>query len=300
MNKQLFIEYLHDKSADLGIKELDEICSIYPFFQTAQLLYAKKLYDENDILFNQQLSLAAIYAQDRKQLYRLIHERKKEEKNEELFSQKKDTKISKSPFKIQLQIGSVISDHNNSDSSVIPILRKEDDFLEREIMKEVINSSILLESSKEIEEIPEEKEIKQKAAKKARKKPTSPANSEESTNNRTFGEWLQLLNGTVEEVAEAEDYFEAEKSENDLISDFIKSNRITIKPRSDFYDPIDKAKESVQESNSFLTPTWAKVLEGQGKYVEAIEVYQKLSLNNPEKSTYFAGLIEELKNKLKK
>jgi hypothetical protein len=40
------------------------------------------------------------------------------------------------------------------------------------------------------------------------------------------------------------------------------------------------------------------ILEKQGKYQQAIEVYQKLSLSKPEKSHYFATRISELSLKI--
>lgn len=48
----------------------------------------------------------------------------------------------------------------------------------------------------------------------------------------------------------------------------------------------------------FYTETLAKIYTQQGFYDRAIEVYEKLILLYPEKNTYFAALIEELKKHL--
>ena len=69
-----------------------------------------------------------------------------------------------------------------------------------------------------------------------------------------------------------------------------------IKPnKNKFYNPVNMAKQSVQESDEFITETLARIYVKQGNLSKAIRAYQKLSLKFPEKSTYFAALIEELK-----
>ena len=49
------------------------------------------------------------------------------------------------------------------------------------------------------------------------------------------------------------------------------------------------------QKEDILTEAMAEVLEKQGQVEKAIEVYAKLSFLNPEKSSYFAAKIEQLK-----
>ncbi|MEG1119595.1 MAG: tetratricopeptide repeat protein [Bacteroidales bacterium] len=51
------------------------------------------------------------------------------------------------------------------------------------------------------------------------------------------------------------------------------------------------------DSPEFFTETLAKIYAEQGYYEQAIEVYAKLILLYPEKSTYFATLVDEIKSK---
>lgn len=51
------------------------------------------------------------------------------------------------------------------------------------------------------------------------------------------------------------------------------------------------------ENREVITESMAEVLLLQGKERQAIKLYEKLSLSNPEKSTYFADKIKRLKEK---
>ena len=56
------------------------------------------------------------------------------------------------------------------------------------------------------------------------------------------------------------------------------------------------ARESIQEKDDIASVTLATLLEKQGYYEKAIQMYERLSLIFPEKSTFFAQKIENLKN----
>jgi hypothetical protein len=57
---------------------------------------------------------------------------------------------------------------------------------------------------------------------------------------------------------------------------------------------VTLAEHSI-EDRDIVTETMAEVWVKQGNTQKAIDVYNKLSLQNPSKSSYFAGLIEQLK-----
>ena len=54
--------------------------------------------------------------------------------------------------------------------------------------------------------------------------------------------------------------------------------------------------EHSNEPEEIITETMAEVLAKQGKPEHAIEIYEKLSFNNPSKSVYFAAKIAEIKS----
>lgn len=59
---------------------------------------------------------------------------------------------------------------------------------------------------------------------------------------------------------------------------------------------IQSSAELSNEDAGILTESMAEVLLKQGKKQKAIEMFEKLSLMNPSKSSYFAAKIESLKN----
>lgn len=61
-------------------------------------------------------------------------------------------------------------------------------------------------------------------------------------------------------------------------------------------DPaVDAQAKASLEVKEVLTEAMADVLAQQGRHVQAIEVYRKLTLLHPEKSAFFAAQIEKLK-----
>ncbi|TVR81834.1 MAG: hypothetical protein EA412_02430 [Chitinophagaceae bacterium] len=57
------------------------------------------------------------------------------------------------------------------------------------------------------------------------------------------------------------------------------------------------ADKSIKLLDDHITETYAGLLAKQNKIDKAIEAYHKLSLKFPEKSSYFAKIINDLKNK---
>ena len=57
------------------------------------------------------------------------------------------------------------------------------------------------------------------------------------------------------------------------------------------------AQTSVLDKENIISETLATIYLNQGYVDKAISMYEKLSLKNPEKSVYFAELINKAKNK---
>ena len=86
-------------------------------------------------------------------------------------------------------------------------------------------------------------------------------------------------------------------SKTEIIDKFIAENPQISRPKQEFYNPMIVAQTSVIDRENIISETLATIYLNQGYVEKAISVYQKLSLKNPEKSVYFAELIEKAKNK---
>jgi hypothetical protein len=105
-------------------------------------------------------------------------------------------------------------------------------------------------------------------------------------------------------IADQQTYKEpqsARQLQSDLIDKFIFANP-KIEPRKEKSDaPIeDISKPFAEERGAFVTETLARIYIKQGYYSRAIDIYEKLSLKFPEKSSYFASQIEKVKELIKK
>jgi hypothetical protein len=120
----------------------------------------------------------------------------------------------------------------------------------------------------------------------------------EKSGKKDFYSWLDSL-GDDEEPVEQEEkkprklQMTAEASK--LLDDFIKNRPSITRIRKDVdrLDVYNPARQSPE--NEIVSESLAELLLKQHKPEKAIEIYEKLSLQNPEKMTYFAALIEKIR-----
>jgi hypothetical protein len=87
----------------------------------------------------------------------------------------------------------------------------------------------------------------------------------------------------------------SDNKKDDLIDKFVNDNPAISKPDDTSIDKTDISEESAKEKKPVETELMAQIFINQSKYSQAIEIFEKLILKNPEKKDYFAAKIEETK-----
>ena len=112
-----------------------------------------------------------------------------------------------------------------------------------------------------------------------------------SSENHSFGEWLQL-SAREPIIREVKKKIKKPIKKEELINKFIENNP-KIKPLAkDKKMAVPVAKN--KQDSSLMTETLAKVYLEQKKYENAIQAYRILSLKYPEKSGFFADQIKRI------
>jgi tetratricopeptide (TPR) repeat protein len=340
MNRTDFINLLEAKiQVDRRILgEVYELIELFPYFQSAHLLLLKGLKDASDVKFERQLRLSSIHVADRDVLYYLLNGTQsykepvgKEVEIPEAISQPEPTSppeevievvpadkpVEEEPAEIPLsltevsdQTQTVIDSAKNSEQMISEIEKDEAYMSQSQEFLQQHSHSILVSSEQEFSESDEVMVVMDEEV----------TESEEKIYYMDPGFALpdnnELLEIEQDELQQAEEYDEEEEielepltrkpdnkqlSQAELIDNFIFANPRIEPVRDQIKVPAeDISKSFTENSGGFVTETLANIYISQGYFSKAVEIYEKLCLKFPEKSSYFATQIELIKEHLKK
>ena len=278
------------------LMELSYLSDKYPYSPLFSMLYLKGVALHRELDFETALKKHAISVPGRARLYELIQTRPVGDKIEVQEEVTTDT--------IELEeIGEV-----NPSDEILPSVSEQttapssspEDQLEKEILAHAVGSSIALEvaqldtNSWKINPIEDKKPAKEEIKEKVQ--PTIPTEEQ----RKSFLDWLQPLgdNTTVEHTEKVSE--EKKQVSTRFYKEKLAEETKNNSPRKAFYSPLEKARQSLDESAIPVSETLAKIYESQGNFPRAITAYEQLMLKIPEKKSFFALQIERLKKNLTK
>ena len=259
---------INGKQTDALEKVLDE----FPFFQSARALRLKGLFNQNSFKYNYALKVTAAHTTDRTVLFDFISS---------------DTFVA-------IQKG--LYDKKVLELLDISVVDCEE--IKSEIRFESKTNPLEQSILTSIKGVSEGKEDTKIAVEKLEiGKPLDFSINEK----HSFQEWLQL--SRIEPIVRKKENLvsietlaleEEKKKKTELIDKFIESSPKISPVRQ---EEVSKTyAEQSQTNNSYLmTETLARVYLEQKKYQKAIQAYEILILKYPEKSSFFADHISDIK-----
>jgi hypothetical protein len=286
---------------------LEEIIREFPYCQSARLLFAKNLKDENNVIFHKKLKLAAVYAGDRSRLRDLLHNKP--------ITTISDVDIDKAK---EFDRGNEFKGYTPETSKPDYVEKQEEIKSEDIPVRNVSNrEERFYKVRAKLDELnAEKKRIEALIADEESRKILTQDQPVHEENQPSADEHVAQDNSVYDEIQKAldeqseiiPDYFEdisntiprkGEEAFNKmkLIDKFIEDEPTIGRAEAEttFFDPDENASKSLSVPDDLVSETLAKINLQQGKIAQAIKIYEKLSLKFPEKSTYFAAQINKIK-----
>lgn len=328
MKQNEFIELVkHPLNAGVSdLEKLQELKKQFPFFQSAHILLTLVSKKYNTSVYQQTLKQTAIAIPNRAWLHNLLNS-----SDSSVIVNIQETK--EVPVEVNT-VSKIVVDEKVEDTKVSELDHLKAIELNTENQKtkeEVLNELVEKEIQKDIITAFVEKEVlktpdwyKKETAKQEEveeNKKEEKAEQKQEFKAGSFTDWLQALKKSdrtepakfekkekpvkeekkevkIEEKKEDEGKIIEKKAQQQAIIDkIIEVNPTTIRldPNQRFFAADTKAKESLIENEDLVTETLAKIYALQGNISKAVRAYEILSLKFPQKSAYFATLIQNLK-----
>jgi hypothetical protein len=115
-----------------------------------------------------------------------------------------------------------------------------------------------------------------------------------STQRKQYFQSVYDIEEESQELVISKPAEEIKALQESIIDQFIQNQPSLSKPKKSREDDEPIKDLAAVEFSLPVSETIAILLTKQGKYLQAIELYEKLSLIKPEKRVYFASRIEEL------
>ncbi len=314
MQAKEFINYIKNPNSleKNSVKDLQKLVNDFPYFQSAHLLLslASKKWDAS--VYQKSLKKTAIVVTNRSHLFNLIQQFEisnsviEDSDHQKLVVEEVLEPIDSTKELNILKATELLIENSDSEITETEFQQKTkpnaEEVLENEIAKQVVSAIVekqmfnlsdtqfLFKQNKEPETFTDWLRLIQKSNKQLSAENILDTNIENNTDIKTRLEKGKII--TQESALN-------KKLKNLALIDKIIENspgQIKIKDDQKFYSPEHNAKESLLENEHLVSETLAKIYALQGSVNKAVRAYEILSLKFPQKSVYFASLIQKLKN----
>ena len=310
MKLEEFIDLVKEPShtSEAHIPSIEKILNDYPYFQTAHLLYAKALHSSNHINYRNTLKKTAVIAGNRTVLYRLMQLPSEVVKVPVIVQEEVKPVVTEKPIEKTVSNVSITYD-------VVPSIKTEKPPVVETVIQEPeikVHVSPYEEKKESLSEV-----ILQPILEAYVDTEVLKITEKESleTAEKSFTDWLHTVaehtpvvdtslvkpqekkEEKTEEPLKVKSRSEKQQMMDKLLNEDLRINKIA--PDKNFFAATEKTRSSVIENEELVTETLAKIYKVQGNNSKAIRAYEILSLKFPEKSAYFASLIQEIKNSAK-
>ena len=273
MNTNDYINLLNNSKAinDKQTLILETIVQEFPFYQSARALYLKGLYNQESFRYNYELKKTAAHTTDRSVLFDFVTSDDFKIFQQEVYD------------KYQAEIQNIIV----ADFELVQVeggLTVDLDSIST-VQRNIRSEFVANDEPKTTNEIVE-----------AELQIGKPLHFEKNETH-SFSEWLQLskISPIVREEEEKQLEVSSELEKKfDLIEKFIELNPKIPQAKDSMSVPANVAKSNEMPS-SIMTETLAQIYLEQKKYTKAIQAYDILILKYPEKSSFFADRIKNIK-----
>lgn len=299
MERARWSAYLKDPChlGDIGddsVAELDELRQRFPHCRVLYLLQCRAMKEEDRLEWKQRAREWAILVPDRKRFFEILQE-------ESPGRAKKDEEGSGSEL---VHSGTSKEEAPEEGTDEVELPEIDPSPLEEQIRTEALRDRILYDAEDALIEGAEEEEgvetgegEEEKPREEASEETEEPTEQapEAGKSERSFMDWLDP--GASTESGEKE-----ERSEQELIEAFISEGEETpgTGRRKQFFSSERMARNSSDESGLPVSETLAEIYVQQGDHKRAIQAFEQLRLNIPEKSDYFARRVQQIKERTKR
>ena len=279
---------------DAAITQLTEVVADFPTFEIGWMLLLKALHANGSLRYTNELHRGAIHITNRASLYDLVHKKSVERRDESVESSVESVEL-KVESKGESVEYNVDSKEQFDETTPAQSAAAQDDYF-----------AALGVDVDEEESVFDFGAVDQQSTYSLDEEENKLQTEFSNMTSGSFTDWLDYVNVKNDEKRPATPQNSRQRN-MDLIDSFISSNkphRIMAAPTERSAEPenTQDVSEAVEDSSSeqtdVLTETLARIYIKQHKYDQAINIFSKLKLKNPDKSAYFAAQISELRKKL--